>query len=149
MPDHGAILDEVEAAYRHYVEVFNRRDPQEIAELYHRPHAQVIGDVGLSIVTGDVEQEQWYELVMAYLDDQGWDRTEIDKMWVWPLSPTLAQLVADVTRYKADGSVLNHVRANYTLCRRQGVWKMVLSFPLLEQGFDVPTVPTKEDSERP
>jgi hypothetical protein len=115
MPDHGAILDEVEAAYRHYVEVFNRRDPQEIAALYHRPHAQVIGDVGLSIVTDDADQEVWYELVTAYLDDQGWDRTEIDKMWIWPLSPGLAQVVVDVTRYRADGSVLNPSPARTTL----------------------------------
>jgi hypothetical protein len=144
--DHGAVLDEVEAAYRHYVEVFNRRDPREIAELYHRPHAHVIGEIGLSIVAVDADQEQWYEFVMAYLDDQGWDRTKIDKLWIWPLSAALAQLVADVTRYRADGSVLEHVRANYTLCRRDGVWKVVLSFPLLEEGFNVPLLPTNEKS---
>ena len=140
MPDHGAILDEVEAAYRHYVETFNGRDPQEISDLYHRPHAQVIGGIGLSVVTDDADQEQWYEFVMAALGDQGWDRTEIEKVWIWPLSPTLAQLVADVTRYKADGSVLNQARANYTLCRRDGAWKVVLTFPLLEEGFNVPVL---------
>jgi hypothetical protein len=100
----------------------------------------VIGEIGLSIVTDDADQAQCYELVMAYLDDQGWDRTERDSMWIWPLSPAPAQLVRDVTRYGADGSVLNHVKANYTLCRRDGVWKLVLSFPLLEEGFDVPVV---------
>ena len=141
MPDHAAILDEVEAAYRRYVEVFDGRDPKEIADLYHRPHAQVIGDVGLSVVADDAEQQQWYEFVMAVLDDQGWDHTEIDNIWVWPLSPALAQLVAEITRYRADGSVLNHARANYTLCRREGVWKVVLSFPLLEEGFNVPILP--------
>jgi hypothetical protein len=141
MPNHGAILDEVEAAYRHYVEVFNGRDPQEIADLYHRPHALLIREIGLSVVTDDADQEQWYEFAMSALDDQGWDRTEIEKVWIWPLSPTLAQLVADVTRYRADGSVLNYARANYTLCRRDGVWKVVLTFPLLEEGFDVPVLP--------
>jgi hypothetical protein len=139
--DHVAILAEVETAYRHYVEVFNRRDPNEIAALYHRPHAQVIGDIGLSVVTDDTEQQQWYELVMAYLDDQGWGRTEIDELWIWPLSPSVAQLVSYVTRYRADGSVLQRARANYTLCRRDGSWKVVLSFPLLEDGFDVPVLP--------
>ena len=70
--DHGAIVDEVEAAYRHYVEVFNRRDATEVAKLYDRPHAQVSGEIGLSIVNDDADQQQWYEFVMAYLDDQGW-----------------------------------------------------------------------------
>ncbi len=142
MPDHGAILEEVEAAYRHYVDVFNGRDPQEIADLYHRPHAQVIGEIGLSVVANDADQEQWYEFVMAALGDQGWHRTEVETVWIWPLSPTLAQLVADVTRYRADGCVLNQARANYMLCRRDGVWKVVLTFPLLEDGFDVPVLRT-------
>ena len=141
MPDHDAIVGEVEAAYRNYVEAFNRRDPQEIAALYHRPHAQVIGEIGLSVVSDDEGQEQWYEFVMAALDGQGWDRTEIERVWIWPFSATLAQLVADVTRYAADGSVLNHARANYTLCRREGVWKVVLTFPLMEEGFNVPVMP--------
>jgi hypothetical protein len=61
--------------------------------------------------------------------------------WIWPLSRFLAQLVAHVTRYRADGSVLNQARANYTLCRRDGSWKVVLSFPLLEEGFDLPVLP--------
>ena len=140
MADHGVIVDEVEAAYRRYVEVFNRHDATEVAELYDRPHAQLIGEIGLSIVHDDGEQQQWYDFVMAYLDEQGWGRTEIDEMWVWPLSHSLAQLVAQVTRYRSDGSVLNHARANYTLRRRDSSWKVVLSFPLLEDPFDVPGV---------
>jgi hypothetical protein len=143
--DQSAILDEVEAAYRHYVEVFNRRDPNEIAELYHRPHAQLIGDVGLSIVADDADQQEWYELVMAHLDDQGWGRTEIDKVWIWPISHSVAQLIANITRYSVDGSVLNQVRANYTFCRRDGSWRVVLSLPLLEEGFTVPVLPAASD----
>jgi hypothetical protein len=141
MADQSAIVDEVGAAYRHYVEVFNGRDPSEIAELYDRPHAQVTGETGLSIVSDDADQQAWYEFVMAYLDDQGWGRTEIDQMWIWPLSRTLAQLVANVTRYKKDGSVLQQVRANYTLRQRDGVWKVVLSYSLLEDGFGLPGLP--------
>jgi hypothetical protein len=140
MADQGAIVGEVEAAYRHYVEVFNGRDPNEIADLYDRPHAQVTGETGLSIVNDDTDQQGWYEFVMAYLDDQGWGRTEIDEMWVWPLSQTLAQLVAKVTRYSRDGSLLQNVRANYTLRRRDDTWKVVLSSSMGE-GFDLPVSP--------
>jgi hypothetical protein len=90
-----------------------------------------------------VDKQEWYEFVMAVLDDQGWGRTEINEVWIWPLSPTLAQLVAKVTRYTRDGSVLNQARANYTLRRRDGTWKVVLSFSLLEDGFDVPVLPAR------
>ena len=140
MADQGAIVSEVEAAYRHYVEVFNGRDANEIAELYDRPHAQLTGEGGLSMVNDDGDQQGWYEFVMTYLDDQGWARTEINELWIWPLSPTLAQLVAKVTRYKRDGSFLQQLRANYTLRRRDGTWKVVLS-STLEDGFDVPVLP--------
>ena len=89
-------------------------------------------------MSDDADQREWYEFVMAYLDEQGWDRTEIDLLQFWPLSPTLAQLVASLTRYKSDGSVLQRVRANYTLRRRDGNWKVILSIPLLDDGFDSP-----------
>jgi hypothetical protein len=59
--------------------VFNGRDEREVAGLYDRPHAQVIGESGLSVVNGDADQQKWYEFVMAYLDGQGWGRTEIER----------------------------------------------------------------------
>lgn len=136
--DQDAIVSEVEAAYRNYVEKFNGRDPTEIAALYHRPHAQVTGDIGLSLVTDDAEQQELYEFVMAALDDLGWSRTEIDDLWIWPVSDSVAQVVSHITRYRADGSVLNHARANYTLSRRDGSWRVVLTFPLLEDEFELP-----------
>jgi hypothetical protein len=102
----------------------------------------VNGEIGLSIVNDDADQQKWYEFVMAHLDDQAWDRTEIDEVWIWPLSHTLAQLVANVTRYRRDGSILLKLRANYTLRRRDDTWKVVLSFAPLEDGFDVPVLPT-------
>jgi ketosteroid isomerase-like protein len=135
------VAEEVEAAYRHYVDVFNSRDPAAIAAVYDHPHAQMLGEVGLSIVNDDADQQQWYDFVMTYLDAQQWGRTEIDDVWVWPLSEKLAQVVANVTRYRKDGSVLNHVRANYTLRRSDDTWKVVLTFPLLDDGFDLPTFP--------
>jgi ketosteroid isomerase-like protein len=139
MADSHEVTIEVEAAYRHYVDVFNRRDPIEIADLYDRPHAQVIGEVGLSIVNDDADQQAWYEFVMSYLDDQDWDHTEIDDLQVWPFSATVAQLIATVTRYKPDGSVLNRARANYTLRRQDDGWRVILTFPLLEDDFRGPT----------
>jgi ketosteroid isomerase-like protein len=142
MTDQHEIVREVEAAYRHYVDVFNRRDPTEIAGLYDRPHAQVAGEAGLLLVNDDADQNAWYEFVFAHLDSQEWARTELDDVRVVPLSPTLAHVVSEVTRYTLDGSQLNHARANYTMRRAADGWKVVLTFPLLEEGFDVtgPTV---------
>ena len=58
-------------------------------------------------------------------------------MHVVPLSPTLAEIVSDVTRYKVDGSPLNQARANYTMRRDDRGWRVILTFPVLEDGFDI------------
>jgi hypothetical protein len=141
MADHAAITREVEAAYQHYIDVFNRRDAAEIADLFDRPHARVSGEDGLTIVSDDADQRlQWSESRTAFLADIGCDRTGINDLQIWPLSPTLAQLVADVTRYKKDGSVLQRFRANYTLRRRDGRWKVIIIYPVLEEAFPGPTL---------
>jgi ketosteroid isomerase-like protein len=136
MTDQHDLARDVEAAYRNYVAVFNRRDPVEIAALYDHPHAQVVGEMGLSVVTDADGQQAWYDFVFSYLDSQDWGRTELDAVQIVPLSPTLAQVVADVTRYRVDGSRLNQARANYTMRRTENGWKVILTFPLLEEGFD-------------
>ncbi len=135
MTDQREIVREVEAAYRHYVDTFNRRDPIEISRLYDRPHAQVIGEMGLSVVDDDADQQAWYDLVFAHLDSLDWGRSEVDALQIVPLSPTLAQVVSDVTRYGRDGSQLSQARANYTMRRGDDGWKVILTFPLLEDGF--------------
>jgi hypothetical protein len=135
--DQREVVREVEAAYRNYVEVFNSRDPIQIAGLYDRPHAQVIGEMGLSVVDDDAGQQEWYDFVFAYLDSLGWGRTELDAIEVVLHSPTVAQVISDVSRYHQDGSLLNQARANYTMRRREDGWKVLLTFPLLEDGFDL------------
>ena len=141
MVDHAGIAREVEAVYQHYIEVFNRRDAGEIVDLFDRPHARVSGEHGLTIVGDDADQRlRWCESKTAFLDDIGCERTGINGLQIWPLSPTLAQLVADVTRYKKDGSVLQRFRANYTLRRRDGTWKVIIIYPVLEEAFPGPTL---------
>jgi hypothetical protein len=62
---------------------------------------------------------------MADLKERGWARSDIDQLRTWPLAEDLAMILADVTRYKVDGSVLERVRACYTVRRDTRNWKIV------------------------
>jgi hypothetical protein len=80
---------------------------------------------------------------MKALHKQEWGRSGIDRIQVWPFSESLAQLVADVTRYKKDESVLERLRACYMLRREEGGWK-ILAFGLVAPPFSEPGIPRPE-----
>ncbi len=62
---------------------------------------------------------------MADLKERGWVRSSIDRLKTWALAEDLAMILADVTRHKADGSVLEQLRACYTVRRDAKGWKIV------------------------
>jgi hypothetical protein len=78
-----------------------------------------------------------YQNIMAGLRNSDWGRSDIDRMQVLPYAESLAQMVADVTRYKKDGSVLEKLRATYMYRRDAGTWRIV-SLALIEAPFSGP-----------
>ena len=62
---------------------------------------------------------------MTDLKERGWVRSDIDQLKAWALAEDLAMILADVTRHKADGSILERVRACYTVRRDAKGWKIV------------------------
>ena len=65
------------------------------------------------------------------------DAAGIDRMQVLPYSESLVQIVADVTRYKKDESVLEKLRATYMYRQAGGTWRIV-SLALIEAPFSGP-----------
>jgi ketosteroid isomerase-like protein len=139
MADTNTIVRELEAAYQHYIDVFNREDAAGFVGCYTHPHTMWSGEQGLSIVNTATDHERGYHAIMTTLHKQEWGRSGIDRMQIWPFSDSLAQLVADVTRYKKDGSVLEKLRACYMLRRTEGDWK-ILAFGLVAPPFSGPGV---------
>ena len=140
MSDPKAIVSEIEMDYRHYIEVFNREDAVGFVGCYTHPHTMMSGEQGLSVVNTAAEHERGYQALRELLRQQGWLRSDIDQMQVWPLSDTLAQLIADVTRIRKDGTVLEKLRASYMLRREQGGWK-ILAFNLVAEPYAGPGLP--------
>ena len=137
MAETNTIIQEVETAYQHYIAVFNREDAAGFVDCYAHPHAMLSGQQGLTLIQTEADHHQVYQSIMAGLRDSDWGRSDIDRMQVLPYSESLAQMVADVTRYKKDGSVLEKLRATYMYRRDGSTWKIV-SLALIEAPFSGP-----------
>lgn len=139
MADANTLIRELEEAYHHYIEVFNRSDAAGFVGCYAHPHSMLNGEQGMVVINTEADHHRIYQNLQATLEKTNWGRSEIDRLQVWPFSKSLAQLVADVTRYKKDGSVLEKLRATYMFRNDNGAWK-ILSFSLIEPPFSGPGV---------
>jgi len=119
------ISKELEAFYKSYIAAFNREDIDAFTESFAYPYAWITGRHGLSQCTTESDHQRSFAKIMADLKERGWVRSAIDQLKAWALAEDLAMILADVTRHKADGSILERVRACYTVRRDAKGWKIV------------------------
>ena len=137
MADTNTITQAIEVAYTHYIEVFNREDAAGFVDCYEHPHVMLSGLQGITPVQTEADHHQVYQTIMQGLRESQWGRSGIDRMQVLPYSESLVQIVADVTRYKKDESVLEKLRATYMYRQAGGIWRIV-SLALIEAPFSGP-----------
>jgi NTF2-like protein (DUF6841) len=116
---------ELESFYKLYIAAFNREDVDAFSDAFAYPYAWITGRQGLSQCATESDHQRNFGTIMAGLKGRGWVRSDIDQLKMWPLAEELAMILADVTRYKADGSLLERVRACYTVRREGKTWKIV------------------------
>ena len=116
------IVHELESFYRHYIDVFNRED-DSFYDCFANPYAVISAERGIITIGNDNRDS--FARTMKVLKEHGWQRSGIDRITAWALGEDLGMLVSDVTRYKTDGSVMEKIRACYTLRRDRGKWKIV------------------------
>ena len=119
------IAKELEAFYQSYIAAFNREDIDAFTESFAYPYAWISGRHGLSQCATEGDHQRSFGKIMADLKERGWARSNVDRLKTWALAEDLAMILADATRYKADGSVLERVRACYTVRRDGKGWKIV------------------------
>jgi ketosteroid isomerase-like protein len=139
MANTNTIIQEVEAAYHTYIEVFNREDAAGFVGAYCHPHTMLSGDQGIVNVQTEADHLRFYQRTMVTLRERDWGRSGIDRLQVWPFSDSLAQLVADITRYKKDGAILEQGRYCYMLRRDGSAWK-ILALAEIKAPFSGPGV---------
>jgi len=118
------IARELESFYRHYIDVFNREDAG-FFECFAQPYAMVSGERGLAVVANDDDNRKSFARTMAGIKQRGWVRSGIDRMKAWALADDYGMILSDVTRYKADNTVLEKIRAMYMVRRDGGKWKIM------------------------
>lgn len=119
------IARELESFYRRYIEVFNQEDLGQFVDCFAYPCATISGERGLAAIANAGDQSNGFRRSMAALKQRGWARSGIDRVKAWALAENLGMIVSDVTRYKADDSVLEKLRACYMLRRDGASWKIV------------------------
>jgi ketosteroid isomerase-like protein len=119
------ISKELEAFYKSYIAAFNREDIDAFTETFAYPYAWMTGRHGLNQCTSESDHQRSFGKIMADLKERGWVRSDIDHLQTWPMAEDLAMILADVTRYQADGSALERVRACYTVRRDTKNWKII------------------------
>ena len=139
MADAKAIIRDIEAAFHHYIDVFNREDAVGFVGCYAHPHSMLSGELGMVVSHTEADHHLGYQRIMEGLHKRNWGRTGIDRLQVFLFSASLAQVVADVTRYKTEGAILEELRVSYMFRRDGGAWK-ILSFGRIEAPFSGPGV---------
>jgi NTF2-like protein (DUF6841) len=119
------IVTELEAFYKGYIDSFNREDIDMYSQSFDYPYAMILGDKGLALTRDETAHQRFYTSLMINLKERGWVRSGIDQFKAWPYADNLALIMADAIRYRADGSVIEKVRATYTVRRAGNNWKIV------------------------
>jgi hypothetical protein len=138
MANADTIIREVEAFYHAYIDGFNREDSEVFLTSFASPHAWLTGARGMLVTATASDQRRFYQQTMASLHERSWGRSSVDRLQVWPFAEALAMIVADVTRYKKDESVLEKVRACYIVRRDGGTWK-IITLTEIKPPFSGPT----------
>jgi NTF2-like protein (DUF6841) len=136
------IVRELESFYRHYIDVFNREDPS-FYDCFNASYAMLSGERGVTAVNNDENHRNNFRRTMVTLRQHGWARSGIDRIHAWAMGENLGMIMSDVTRYTADNSVLEKIRACYTLRRDGDAWKIItiseIKPPFLGPG-DIPRI---------
>jgi ketosteroid isomerase-like protein len=119
------IQRELEAFYKSYIDAFNREDTDRFGESFAYPYGWISGERGLSECASESDHQRSFGRIVAALKNRGWVRSGVDQIRTWPFADNLAMILSDVTRYKADGSALERLRACYTVRRDSNHWKIV------------------------
>lgn len=116
---------ELEKFYAAYLDAFNREDSERFARSFAYPYAWIDGSRGLTICADENHHQHAFASIMSGLKRRGWGSSRADRVTSWMMADNLTMVLADVTRYRNDGSILEKVRACYTVRREAESWKIV------------------------
>jgi len=128
------IVRDVETFYRAYLDAFNRQDHSGYARFMDLPYALISGEGGLVVCATEPEHQRLAAQLYADLKARGWARSDVDRVRISLFAENHALIVSDITRRRADGSVLQKNRFCYTARHNGHTWRMIAYLPVAD-GF--------------
>jgi len=132
MPNASEISKEVERFYRAYMDAFNHQEITRSTEFIDLPYALMSGDEGLIVCATEDEHQRLSARIFADLKSRGWARSEIGRVRISLLAENHALILADISRRRADGSLLQRNRFCYTARHDGSSWKMMAYLPVAD-----------------
>jgi hypothetical protein len=129
VPTKQQIVDEVEDFYRAYIDAFNREDIDSYADSFV-PGYSLIRGARITAYKTEPELQQYSAHAFIEVKARGWARSAVDLLTVSPLGDDQAMILAEVTRYRADESILERGRVSYIVVRTVKGWKIAVMIPL-------------------
>src|SRR4029078_13340675 len=123
MADAAILVNGGESFYRAFLDGFNREDTDMYLRSFCYSNGILGGEQGLAINAKESDQQRFYQEVLSSIQGRGWDHTGGPQLQILPISEVVAFLVADISRYKKDNSILESGRYCYTVRKDRGVWK--------------------------
>ena len=124
MASAAEIIHEIETSYTAYNAAFLREDIPGVVRYITAPYVMNIGGNVPRISATPADVLQNFTDSLAGMKKSGWVRSDTKIVKIWPFSDNHGQLMADVVRYKADGSMLNKGRYCYSLRRAGPLWQI-------------------------
>lgn len=128
------IARDVETFYRAYMDAFNHQDVGGYSRFMDLPYALISGEGGVVVCATESEHQRLATQIYADLKARGWVRSDIDRVRVSLFAQNHALIVSDITRRRADGSILQKNRFCYTARHDGRAWKMIVYSPVAD-GF--------------
>lgn len=115
---------EIKAFLRAYVSAFLPTTLATAAGMYETPATMIVNDQVSQIHSKDALFSA-LNAVMKALVAQGFDHSEIDNVYVHPLTERAALVSANFSRCKTDGAVLERLGATYTVVKKDHGYRIV------------------------
>jgi hypothetical protein len=121
----NAILAELRAFYKDYIDTFNSHDFSAIPKFFSFPWVMITEDAPPFEMKDEQTQQASFEKTETEIKARGWNRSGVDHLDVFATGVDTGLLISDFTRYRADNSIVESKRAYYIVQRKEGRWKIV------------------------
>ncbi|MEM7252397.1 MAG: hypothetical protein AAF493_13345 [Pseudomonadota bacterium] len=114
-------IDAAQSAVRAYIDGFNARDAEQMANAFNFPHVRLAKGLFTHIESAAIFIER-QDTVTELLRDEGWHHTRIESMTAVHSGPDKVHLAIEFTRRQADASVYSRFNTLWIVTDQNNHW---------------------------